>query len=42
MPYQEVVMSDFMTSWNAQCLVNRESWFGKKNIVSGIEKDVKS
>ena len=42
MPYQEVVMSDFMTSWNAQCLVNREAWFGQKNIVSRIKENIKS
>lgn len=42
MPYQKVVMPDFMTSWDAQCLVNREAGFGKKNIVTGIKEDIES
>lgn len=42
MPYQEVVMPDFMTSWDAESLVNREAWFGQKNIVTRIKEDIKS
>lgn len=35
-------MPDFMTSWDAESLVNREAWFGQKNIVTRIKEDIKS